>query len=356
MNISGEDLERVYAGGDYLRNINLGARVALGKRVAVVGGGNVAMDAARTAVRLGAEEVHVLYRRGREEMPANPEEIEEAEEEGIKFHYLTAPTAVLGNGSREVREVRCIRMELGEPDESGRRRPIPVPGSEYEMPMDSVISAIGLSADLSFFDREPETLRPILSRWGTLVADSITYATNIPGVFTGGDVATGAATVIQAIAAGKQVAISIDRYLQGEDLVFGRGREDEVCEIPPVAVEKAKRMVMQRYPARERKTSFQEINLGFTEQQAREEAKRCLQCGVCSTCFRCDSAKATGAKPVIDYLRMQRRFRHLTDVEIQKIQARINADYEALLERCGISRAEAEQAIGAPADACFPQK
>jgi homotetrameric NADPH-dependent glutamate synthase len=338
MNVPGETLGRVYAGGDFLRSINLGEKLPLGRRVAVIGGGNVAMDAARTALRLGAEEVHVLYRRSREEMPANPEEVKEAEEEGIQFHYLTAPVEVLGNGSGEVREVRCIRMELGEPDTSGRRRPIPIAGSEHTLPMDAVISAIGLSADLAFFAGEAEGLRPTVSRWGTLVADPLTYATSVPGIFTGGDVATGAATVIQAIAAGKEAAISIDRYLRGVDMAAGRGRETEPCEAPPAAAAKAKRMVMNHLPAGQRKGTFEEINLGFTEEQALEEARRCLRCGVCDSCYRCDSAKASGTKTVAEYLKAQRRFRHLTDVEIEKIQERVNREYLALLERCGVSK------------------
>jgi homotetrameric NADPH-dependent glutamate synthase len=338
LNVTGENLGQVYAGGDFLRSVNLGKKVELGQRVAVIGGGNVAMDAARTALRLGAAEVHLLYRRTRDEMPANPEEITEAEEEGIKFHYLAAPVEILGNGSGKVKQVRCIRMELGEPDQSGRRRPVPVAGSEYTLDMDSVVSAIGLSADLDCLNKEPETLRPAVSRWGTLVADPISYATSIPGVFTGGDVATGAATVIQAIAAGKQVAISIGRYFRGEDLTFGREKEVEACDAPPVAAAKAKRMMKQHEPAHLRKASFMEVTHGLTEEQVKEEAKRCLQCGVCSSCYRCDSAKAGEPKTVTEYLKMQRRFRHLTEGEIEKIQAHTNQDYLALLERCGVKR------------------
>ena len=242
--------------------------------------------------------------------------------------------AVLGNGA--VKEVRCLRMELGEPDAGGRRRPIPVEGSEYTLPMDSVISAIGLSADLTLFDEQAEAARPAVNRWGTLEADPVTFATKVPGVFAGGDAVTGAATVIQAIAAGKEAAISIDRYLRGEDLAFGRERETEACEAPPVAVQKAKRMMLRHAPAGERKNTFAEIKFGFSEQEARDEAMRCLQCGVCNACNRCDSAKAGETKTVAEYLKMQRRFRHLTEAEIEYIQARVTADYDALLERCGL--------------------
>jgi NADPH-dependent glutamate synthase beta subunit-like oxidoreductase len=336
MNIPGENLGCVYAGGDFLRSINAGEKLGLGEKVAVIGGGNVAMDAARTAVRLGAKEVHLLYRRSREEMPANADEIREAEEEGIQFHFLTAPVAAIGNG--KVQQLRCLRMELGEPDASGRRRPVPVAGSEYNLPMDAVISAIGLSADLGFFNQEPETLKPAVSKWGTLEADPITYATNVQGVFTGGDVATGAATVIQAIAAGKQAAISIDRYLRGVDLAEGRSRETDTCDAPPVAVTKAKRMVMQHVPAAQRKSSFEPVTLGLSEEQALAEANRCLRCGVCDSCFRCDSAKAGEPKTVTEYFKMQRRFRHLTETDVEKIQERVNQDYLTLLDRCGVSK------------------
>jgi NADPH-dependent glutamate synthase beta subunit-like oxidoreductase/pyruvate/2-oxoacid:ferredoxin oxidoreductase beta subunit len=334
MNIPGEDLQQVYGGGDFLRAANMGESLPLGQRVAVVGGGNVAMDAARTALRLGAAEVHVLYRRSREEMPANAEEVHEAEEEGVQFHYLSAPVAVLGNGA--VKEVRCLRMKLGGPDAGGRRRPIPVEGSEYTLPMDSVISAIGLSADLTLFEEQAEAARPAVNRWGTLEADPVTFATKVPGVFAGGDAVTGAATVIQAIAAGKEAAISIDRYLRGEDLAFGRKRETEACEAPPMAVQKAKRMMLRHAPAGERKNTFAEIKFGFSEQEARDEAMRCLHCGVCNACNRCDSAKAGETKTVAEYLKMQRRFRHLTEAEIEYIQARVTADYGALLDRCGL--------------------
>jgi NADPH-dependent glutamate synthase beta subunit-like oxidoreductase len=336
MGIPGETLGCVYAGGDFLRAFNCGEKLELGDKVAVIGGGNVAMDAARTALRMGAKEVHLLYRRSREEMPANAEEVREAEEEGVQFHFLTAPVAAVGNG--KVDKLRCLRMELGEPDASGRRRPVPVKGSEYDLPMNAVISAIGLSADLEFLNREPETVKPAVSTWGTLNADPITFATSVPGVFTGGDVLTGAATVIQAIAAGKEVAISIDRFLRGVDMAEGRIRETDTCDAPPTKPAKAKRMQLQHVPATERKTNFDEVTKGFTEEQALEEAKRCLRCGVCADCFRCDSAKAGETKTVAEYFKMQRRFRHLTAADVEKIQERVNQEYLTLLERCGVAK------------------
>jgi heterodisulfide reductase subunit A-like polyferredoxin len=290
LGIPGEDMAGVFSGGDFLKDANSGKSLDFGKKVAIVGGGNVAMDAARTSLRLGAGEVHVLYRRSRDEMPANDEEIEEAEEEGIQFHYLAAPIEVLPNGNGRVGKVRCIRMELGEPDKSGRRRPVPVKGSEHDMEIDSIISAIGLSTDLSGLDEEPEAVRPATSRWGTYEVDPVTYATSVPGIFAGGDVVTGAATVVEAIKAGREVAISIDRYLQGMDMAEGRAREQHPVDTPRGSFPKAERAHMPRLAPRERKKTFEEVNLGFSEAQTLAEAKRCLQCGVCSECYRCVDA------------------------------------------------------------------
>ncbi|HBD07419.1 MAG TPA: 4Fe-4S ferredoxin, partial [Syntrophobacteraceae bacterium] len=253
-------------------------------------GGNVAMDVARTCLRQGAKEVHVLYRRSREEMPANEEEIEEAEEEGIHFHYLTTPVEALAGSSGRIAEVRCIRMQLGEPDASGRRRPIPIAGSEYTMPVDSIVSAIGLAADLDFFGQEPENLRPGINKWNTLEVDPVTYATSVEGIFAGGDVVSGAATVVEAIKAGRQVAISIDRYLRGEDLKAGRGIQLEPVDLPPGDFPKAAREKMSRLAPAKRKHTFEEVQLGFSEAQALAEAKRCLECGICSECYRCVDA------------------------------------------------------------------
>jgi heterodisulfide reductase subunit A-like polyferredoxin len=307
LGVPGEDLPGVFFGGDFLKEINSGKTVDFGQRVAVVGGGNVAMDVARTSLRQGAKEVHVLYRRSREEIPANEEEIEEAEEEGIHFHYLTAPIEALAGSSGRIAEVRCIRMELGEPDASGRRRPVPVAGSEYTMPLDSIVSAIGLAADLDFFEQEPQELRPGINKWNTLEVDPITFATSVDGIFAGGDVVTGAATVVEAIKAGRQVAISIDRYLRGEDLKAGRDIQLEPVALPRGDFPKAVREKMPRLAPAKRKRTFEEVQLGFSEVQALAEAKRCLECGICSECYRCVDACMAKAvdhemQPVIEDL------------------------------------------------------
>ena len=207
------------AGVDLLRQSALGQPVQVGKRVAVIGGGNVAIDAVRTALRLGAEEALVLYRRTREEMPAYAEEIEEALEEGVRIEYLTAPTRLLGDENGRVTAVSCLRMELGEPDESGRRRPVPVAGSEFQIPVDMVITAISQQPELGQI-KVPEGL--LVSKKGTFQVDPVSLQSDLPWLFAGGDAVLGPRTVIEAIAQGKEAAVSIDRYLQGQDLSIDR--------------------------------------------------------------------------------------------------------------------------------------
>jgi glutamate synthase (NADPH/NADH) small chain len=188
-------------------------RVRLGKHVVVVGGGNVAMDAARAALRLCADEVSIVYRRGEDEMPARREEIEHAKEEGITFRLLTNPVRILGDEKFNVTAVECIKMELGEPDKSGRRSPVAVEGSEFTIPADVVVIAIGTSPNPIIF-KGSEGLEQ--NKRGTVVADEETGATSKCGVFAGGDVVTGAATVISAMGAGKKAARAIDEYLKGK--------------------------------------------------------------------------------------------------------------------------------------------
>lgn len=183
--------------------------IKIGRRVGVVGGGNVAMDAARTALRLGAEEVYLIYRRSREEMPAREEEIENAEEEGIQFKLLTNPVECLGE-NRNLGAVRCIKMELGEADESGRRRPVPVPDSEFDLEVDILVVAIGQGPN----PLVPRTTKGLeTNKNGNIVVDQETLMTSLEGVFAGGDIVTGAATVILAMGAGRTAARSIDEYL-----------------------------------------------------------------------------------------------------------------------------------------------
>lgn len=231
MNIPGENLNGVYSANEFLTRANLmkayrfpdyDTPIKVGKRVAVIGGGNVAMDAARTALRLGAE-VHLIYRRSMQELPARLEEVHHAQEEGIEFHLLSNPVQIIGNQEGWVEAIEVIRMELGEPDESGRRRPIPVEGSESRIPVDVVIVAIGTKAN-PLLTRSTKGLE--LNKWGNIVADKYTLATSKEGVFAGGDIVTGAATVILAMGAGKIAARSIDRYLQGQPLLTPEEEEE----------------------------------------------------------------------------------------------------------------------------------
>ena len=291
LGIEGEELERVLHGVDYLREMGLGKEVNLGKRVAVIGGGNVAIDVVRTAIRKGVKEALIIYRRSREEMPALPEEIMEAEEEGVIINYLVAPKRIVGKDGK-VGALECIRMELGEPDASGRRRPVPIPGSEFTLEVDAVVPAIGQSTDVSFL--------PVGKGWdvserGALNVDPLTYATNVPGVFAGGDMVTGPATVVEAIAAGREGAISIARYLQGMDLREGRGRERPMVEVTPEGVKEELRYTPTKVTVSQRINDFREVQQGFTEEEALAEAKRCLNCGICSECLQCVDACLPGA-------------------------------------------------------------
>ncbi len=218
MNVPGENLKGVYSANEYLTRVNLMAAytfpradtpVLKGKRVVVVGGGNVAMDSVRTAKRLGAEEAIIAYRRSKVELPARVEEVHHAEEEGIRFDLLVAPLEVLGNEQGWVTGLQCIRMELGEPDASGRRRPVPIAGSEYLIPCDIVVVAIGTRANPLLTATAPDLK---LNKWGNIEADE-QGMTSIPGVFAGGDIVRGAATVILAMGDGKCAAIAMDEYL-----------------------------------------------------------------------------------------------------------------------------------------------
>ena len=219
-NIPGESLNGVYSANEFLTRCNLmkaykfpeyATPIKVGKRAAIIGGGNVAMDAARTALRLGAEHVSIVYRRSAAELPARAEEVEHAKEEGIDFQLLTNPVAIEDNGEGWVKSMRCIRMELGEPDASGRRRPVPIEGSEFDIDVDTVIVAIGTGPNPIIAHTTPglET-----TKRGNIAADEETGATSKPGVFAGGDIVTGAATVILAMGAGRKAAAAIDDYLQ----------------------------------------------------------------------------------------------------------------------------------------------
>ncbi len=302
LGIPGEDARGVYQGVPFLRAVSLGENVTVRGRVLVVGGGNTAVDTARTALRLGADEVWMLYRRSRAEMPASPEEVEQGEEEGVRLEFLTQPVEVLAEGGHIV-GLRCVRMRLGEPDASGRRRPISIPGSEFTIPCDMMIAAVAQAPETSFLD--PDHGLEIDPRRRTFVVDERTLATNRPGVFAGGDAVRGPAALIEAIAHGRRAALSVDRYLRGVPLLSPREErplpqvEMDEAEIWETVVEghasPAPRTQPPTLPPEERRRDFREVALSLSEEDARVEAARCLKCGLCSECHLCVDACKPGA-------------------------------------------------------------
>jgi len=280
-----EDLEGFYYGLKFLRDVKIRRQVEVGNRVAVIGGGNVALDAARTAVRLGAEEVSIYYRRSREEMLVTEVEYDEALAEGVNVNFLVSPTRI-ESASWKVTGLQCTRMQLGEPDAGGRRRPVPIPGSEFFAEADTVIAAVGQAPDLSFLPRDSALER---TRWERLAVDDNRLATNVEGVFAGGDFVSGPGMLIEAIAAGRRAALAIDKYFKGEQtrVVMYDTKDDisqEELEQTPQQAEGEETWEPKSRPeipglsVEERKSSFKETELVLSEQQAILEAKRCLRC------------------------------------------------------------------------------
>ena len=280
LGIPNEDAEGVLDAIEFLREVNFGNPVDVGRRVGIIGGGNAAVDAARVAARLKqCDEVLIIYRRTRKEMPAFAEEVEALVEEGVRLELLTAPAKIVTDGGR-LTGVECLKMKLGEPDESGRRRPIPIEGSQFVIDLDTLIVAIGEDPDLSFLGQRHGIE---VSRRGTTVVSPETLVTNVEGVFAGGDVVTGPDTVIQAMAAGKLAAEMIDKYIRGESLA----RRYELIRpsryLPPVElteeeIETAQRPTLPSLPVAERLGGFDEVDLTMTEEMAIKEARRCLRC------------------------------------------------------------------------------
>ncbi|MCK5541766.1 MAG: FAD-dependent oxidoreductase [Desulfobacterales bacterium] len=289
LGIEGEDFDGVRQGVDYLRELNLTGKTKTGENVAIIGGGNVAIDVARAAMRLGAKKATILYRRTRKEMPAWEEEICAAEDEGVEIIYLAAPQIVLEDNGN-VTGLRVLKMELGEPDSSGRRRPVPIPGSEYDLEIDQLIPAIGQRPDISSIESQNDIK---ISKWSTTEVNPITFETDKKGVFAGGDLQTGPSVAIGAIAAGMEAAISIARYLKGEDMMAGREKASvENPEYLPVSenmLEEA-RYKMPELELEKRAGNFSEVELGYGEEEGKKEAARCLNCGYCSECMQCVDA------------------------------------------------------------------
>ena len=277
--VPGEELSGVYGGVDFLRRVNLGKKPRIGKKCAVIGGGNVAMDVCRTAIRLGAKDTYIIYRRSQAEMPADAEEVAEAMEEGVQFRFLSAPAEILGENGK-VKALKVELMELGEPDAKGRRKPVGT-GKFETIEVTSVIGAIGQRVDLGRI--APEAMA--FNRNGTVQADGVTYQTAQPDIFAGGDVVTGPKFAIDAIAAGKEAAISLHRYVHpGQTLTAGRDRrvykalDKEHVLIETADFDKDHRQ-MPGYNAAKAKT-FSDARVTFTEEQVRRECARCLGCGV----------------------------------------------------------------------------
>ena len=300
LDIPGADLDGVLEGTALLRDTRLGNPPQLGRRVAVLGGGDVAFDVARTALRLGPDSVNIVYRRSRDEMPASAEEVEWGEAEGIDFTLLAAPTRFLGENGRLV-GIECLKMELGEPDESGRRRPVPVPGSEFTVDCDSAIFAIGQDVRLGALSEDGGVA---VGSSGTVAIDPDSMLTNRPGVFAAGDAVVGTSFAVDAIAAGHRAATAIDRFLTGKEPALPY--ETPAFEVEASRADIEERLERgevvdrQRIPLEKRVPSrltgdFGEVEAGYTEDQAVAEAERCLACGVCSDCGECEAACLPGA-------------------------------------------------------------
>ncbi len=290
MRVEGEREAGVLFGIEFLWDVATGKKVDVGDEVIVVGGGNTAIDAARTSLRLGAKRVKIYYRRTREEMPADDAEIEAAVKEGVEINFLVAPVGV--RKAKRGIELTCVRMELGEPDESGRRRPVPIKGSEFKVTVDAVIAAIGQNVDARCLDVAELKLKQ--TKWSTVEVDEHTFLTNGEGVFAGGDCVSGPDVAVTAIAAGRKAAWSIHQYLQGERVVgepvsYLHSMGEKIEEVPPPVFEgweKAERAKMPELPVSVRIRSFDSVETGYTAEDAKREAERCMACG-CRTYQAC---------------------------------------------------------------------
>jgi NADPH-dependent glutamate synthase beta subunit-like oxidoreductase/NAD-dependent dihydropyrimidine dehydrogenase PreA subunit len=305
LRIPGEDLRGVVAGIDLLKAINLSHQTddprwqtkvlsyllgGVSTRVAIIGGGNTAMDVARSLKRLGVDDVHILYRRTRAEMPALPEEIDEAVHESIPIDFLVSPVRIVGDDRGRVVALECVRMKLGEPDHSGRRRPVPIAGSEFSLDVDMVVPAIGQAPDLSFLG---EGHNFSITREGTFNVDRVSYMTNWPGVFAAGDAITQPVSVIDAIGSAKQAAAGMDAYLRGAEAreVPVSDREVPISrrDLAPEELVPKPRNRVAVLPMAQRMNSHAEVELGYDAETAIAEAQRCLTCGPCSECLACEA-------------------------------------------------------------------
>ena len=323
LKIEGEtDYPQVYDAIRFLRHIYLTEKQKPADKVVIIGGGNAAMDAARTCIRLGCSEVHVSYRRTRAEMPAHPEEVEQALEEGVQIHFLTVPIKIGGeNGT--VGYLECLQAELGRPDASGRRRPIPIPDSNYRIEAGAVITAIGQQPDLCPFPIPPVQTTP----WCTIVTETGGCRTSAIDIFAGGDAVTGPATVVEAIAAGKQAAVEIEHFLFDRPGPVPVERFQKRRKVPFQSIPAGEKISNQRHPVpmleiAKRTTTFEPVELSYTEEVARKEAQRCLRCDVCIRCSTCE--------------RVCRDQMHVFALKFSQITTteRVLTDYGRAQERC----------------------
>ncbi len=306
MRMKGEDHPDIIEGISFLRDFEKGCYNIKGRNIMIIGGGNTAIDCSRTALRLGAERVILLYRRTRKEMPANDVEIEEAEKEGVEMHFLSAPLSAETDENGSLTGLNCIRMELGEPDASGRRRPVPISGSDHLVECDAVIAAIGQQTDTAFIslakqkEEDPVEEKLDYTRWNTIKVDENTKQTNIPGIFAGGDIATGPWIAISAIAEGRKAANGIMNYLTGRSFIEDENRFyslrknlSDKTYIPADIKNDTKRVKMPELSLDERNLTFDEVELGLSPEDVYNETGRCLSCG-CLAVFDCDLKKYAG--------------------------------------------------------------
>ncbi len=297
LGIEGENLKGCYQGINFLSSVAGGNPPPIGKSVAVVGGGNSAIDCVRSLVRLGAEKVYIVYRRTRNEMPANEVEIVAAEHEGIQFQFLAAPVQVIGDADGNVTHIEYLQMELGEPDDSGRRRPVPVEGSETRLEIDMLITAIGQRPDVFFAEKDDKLKDLQITRWNTIDNHPETLQSSLPTVFTGGDSATGASLVVTAIGGGRRAARSIHQFLNEEPVVpaenslFQKKIPESVFQSVDGVIPK-KRTPMPELPVGERIKSMVEVDLVISAEDARYESSRCLSC--CRICYNKDPEAKVG--------------------------------------------------------------
>ena len=347
LNIPGEEYEGLIHGATFMRKVNMNEPLNLkGKRVGVVGGGFTAMDVSRSAIRLGASESYIIYRRTREEIPVNEKEIIEAEEEGVQFKYLISPVKILSKDGKKISGMECLKNELGEPDKSGRRKPVPIKGSEFVIDLDIIVPAVSQAPDMSFI---ADSMGFRMTNWGTISVDPDTFATNISGVFACGDFLTGTRDVINVIADGHKTAMAIDKFIRDVDMK----KDDDEDEIEEIIVgypykergyDNIARHTAVTIAIKERVSSFNEVEKGFMEEAAILEAKRCLQCNHiwtqepdrCFLCRNCEEVCPMNCLTVarLDELEHNRFFNEGIPHTVQGITpVRINLE---LCIRCGL--------------------